>query len=833
MELPKELMPKQYEHQQEERKVQNQWAKEKTYRVDRSSSGPLYSIDTPPPTVSGKLHIGHVFSYTQTDIIARYKRMQGHTVFYPFGFDNNGLPTERYVEKNKNIKAQDMGRSAFIAICLQEVEAVQDVFKTLWQTLGISADWDQTYSTIADNVRALSQESFIRLYQKGHVYRTKELALFCTVCQTSVAQAELEDKELPSFFNTIIFKDHAGNDLYIATTRPELLPACVALLYNPEDDRYKHLQGTFARVPLFDHLVPVLADERVLIEKGTGLVMVCTYGDTLDVEWCKKFNLSYIQVIGLDGRMTAKAGFLQGLFVKQARIKVVEELVKASLLTAQKEIVHPVNVHERCKAPIELVLLPQWFVHIVKHKETLLALGDQINWNPSFMKARYRDWVENLSWDWGISRQRFFGIPFPVWHCLDCGHMIMASLDVLPIDPQEIPYDGVCPQCEKSNIAADTDAMDTWNTSSLTPYICRELYAKSVQSDENAFDPSNGMHAFFPMSMRPQAHDIIRTWAFDTIVKSWMHHDTVPWRDIVISGHVLSDLSKKLSKSQEGKAVTPERLLADFPADAIRYWTASAKLGMDVVFTENQIKIGCRLITKLWNAFRFMEPHIQLHDHKQIPSELGTVNEWLLHNASIAFDRYTQCLERYEFGLALEPIEQFFWNDFCDNYIELVKNQLFNPDQYPADLVHATRWTLYQVGLRVLQWFAPYLPHITETIYQLLYRKHCASSSLHTIDFKSVQTAFDFAKSAEEAQKVVELSIFMRKLKTEHKISLKTPIATLSLYGDDAIIEILKKHEQIIRGVTQAELVEYHVASLEESELQEKNGLWYAKMSAL
>lgn len=817
-------LPKQYNFQENELQARSFWADQEIYRRDENG-GPLYSIDTPPPTVSGSLHIGHVFSYTQTDIVARYKRLKGLSVFYPFGFDNNGLPTERFVEKKCEVKAQEVGRSAFIALCLKEAGAAEEQFKKLWQHLGISADWKNTYSTISDSTRKISQESFIRLFEKGFAYRHQELALFCTVCQTSVAQAELEDKELPSTFNTIIFKDAQGNDLYIATTRPELLPACVAVLYHPEDDRYRHLKGTEARVPLFEMTVPLLSDESVDPDKGTGLVMVCTFGDKKDAEWYKKFNLPYKKLIGSNGRFTSVGGFLEGLSAKQARVKVVEELLFAQLLVSQKEIMHAVNVHERCKAPIEFIIIPQWFISVIKHKETFLKLGDEINWYPSFMKARYKDWVENLGWDWGISRQRFFGIPFPAWHCQDCQMVILADKEQLPIDPQETTYKGNCPECGGSRIEPDTDVMDTWNTSSLTPYICRALFEKS---DDNLFEKSG---SFVPMSMRPQAHDIIRTWAFDTIVKVWMHQETVPWRDIVISGHVLSDQNKKLSKSQEGKAVTPERLIAEYPADAIRYWTASAKLGMDVAFTENQLKIANRLITKLWNAFRFAEPHIVSVDPQKFPEKLGMVNEWILQSLTTAFVRYEEYLDQNEFGLALEPIESFFWNDFCDNYVELVKNQLFNPALYSEAEVAATRWTLHHVGLRILQLYAPYLPFVTETIYQHMFATTCGINSLHKTTFSSLQIRFEFVGSYQEGCHIVALVSAVRKLKTTQQISLKTPLVSLMVFLDEKNILLIEKHKQLILGTTQAESLsaQSKYDGLVD-EIINQNGLWHAKI---
>ncbi|HLJ31966.1 MAG TPA: valine--tRNA ligase [Candidatus Babeliales bacterium] len=889
-------MEKKYDHHICEETAQQQWQEQKTYAMV-NNPGPLYSIDTPPPTVSGTLHIGHIFSYTQTDIIARYKRMNGHSVFYPFGFDDNGLPTERYVEKKRDVRGHEMSRSDFIALCTQESHAAAETFKKLWQKMGLSADWSKTYSTISDDARKISQESFIELFNKDYIYRKQEPALYCTTCRTSVAQAELDDLELSSFFNDIIFKDSDGNDLTIATTRPELLPACVAVLYNPDDIRYRHLHGKKAMVPLFGQTVPLLPDELVAIDKGSGLVMVCTFGDKTDIIWYKKHNLPYRHVIGLDGKCTENAGFLQGLKVVQAREAVIEKLKENNLLIRQQPITHSVSVHERCKKEIEFTILPQWFISILPYKDTFLEMANNINWYPTFMKSRYNDWVENLAWDWGISRQRFYGIPFPAWHCQDCSKILLAHPDQLPVDPQETPYKGSCTGCGGTNIKPDTDVMDTWNTSSLTPYICYDLFQKIIsapfdtplsghsgRADENInltqkentqvqccknktsnshsarpecstkcneveciegcnsissfdFNESKGANNFIPMSMRPQAHDIIRTWAFDTIVKTWMHNKTIPWKDIVISGHVLADSKEKLSKSKNSSsAMDPVTLLQKYPADAIRYWTASGRLGQDMMFSEEQLLIGQKLITKLWNAFRFAEPHLtDFQLMHTAPENIGAVNQWLLHTISACFEKYQNYFEQHEFGLALDTVEQFFWNDFCDNYLELIKNQLFNPELYQAHEVAATRWTLYQAGLRILQLYAPYLPHVTETIYQDLYRKHEAIVSIHQTRYTDVQIPYIFKNEAEIMQAVIAIATQVRKLKSEKQLSLKTPFTTMNVFVKTSSLQstidlrdALTRHDQLIRGITQAITVNYHEYDNQPSLLIEKDGAWHA-----
>jgi valyl-tRNA synthetase len=675
-------MNKNYEHAACEKAAQELWEREGIYTFKQAVPSCTYpekavvSIDTPPPTVSGALHTGHVFSYTHQDLIARYKRLRGFNVFYPMGFDDNGLPTERFVEKKHNLKAHMLKRSEFIALCLKETAAVEKDFEKLWRSLGFSIDWTKCYSTISDKARKISQYSFIDLYKKGFVYRKQEPSLYCTTCRTSVAQAELDSADVTSTFTDITFMVN-GTAVTIATTRPELLPACVAVFCHPDDERYRTLVGATATVPVFGQTVPIMADDKVDPTKGTGLVMCCTFGDQTDIFWFKKHKLPFVQAVGLDGKWTAATGPLAGMNVQQARKQVTELLKQAGALVGQKAITHAVSTHERCKQEIEYQILCQWFVNILDHKEEFLARGEQVNWYPAFMKARYRDWVEHLNWDWCISRQRFYGIPFPVWHCGSCGNILLAEPAQLPIDPQETAYPGgTCPACNSADIRPDTDVMDTWNTSSLTPQINLNW---PDQSPDNLS---------LPMFIRPQAHDIIRTWAFDTIVKAHYHHNTIPWKDIVMSGHVLAG-KEKLSKSKENSKLAPESLLATYPADVIRYWSACGRLGTDTAFSENQFKIGQRLVTKLWNALRFCSQHIADYHPSLFASSklvatdgrpatgtpptpgsgpgqaLDPINQWVLHHLAATVADYIKRYDVYEYSSALERAEQFFWGIFA------------------------------------------------------------------------------------------------------------------------------------------------------------------------
>ncbi|MFA5306365.1 MAG: valine--tRNA ligase [Candidatus Babeliales bacterium] len=789
-------LEKLYDHTKCDAQAQEMWAQEKVCDFVPTDPAKVFSIDTPPPTVSGSLHIGHIFSYTHADLIARYKRMRGYHVFYPMGFDDNGLPTERFVEKKHNTRAHLMKRSEFIDLCSRETAEVEKIFENLWRRMGLSIDWSKTYSTISKDVRRTAQYSFIDLYNKGLVYRKQEPSLYCTTCRTSVAQAELESADVTTTFNDIVFVTEEGEKLVISTTRPELLPSCVALFFNPDDVRYKHLLNKFALTPVFEKPVRIMADEKVDPAKGTGLVMCCTFGDQTDIHWYKTYKLPFVQSVGFDGKWTPETGPLAGLNVREARKKMLELLKESERLVGQKTITHSVNTHERCKQEIEYLVLPQWFIKILEHKEAFLRRADEIEWRPAFMKARYLDWVQNLHWDWGISRQRFFGIPFPAWHCKDCQRVLLADVKELPVDPQEQPFPGgTCPHCSSTSIVPDTDVMDTWNTSSLTPLI-------------NLKWPDQSPDALtVPMSMRPQAHDIIRTWAFYTIVKTHFHCDTVPWKTLMISGHVLAG-KDKISKSQGNSKMAPEELLKQFPADAIRYWAASGRLGTDTAFSENQLKIGQRLVTKLWNAYRFMGEHLQGYTpHKCVPTD--ALNQWLLHTLSATYLRYQEFFDAYEYQAALEAIEKFFWSDLCDNYLELVKDRFFNPANYSPEEVEATKQTLYDVGFGVLQLFAPFVPHVTEHLYQALFKQFEHTVSLHATKGDQARFAHTFETSFKNMGSVLAVIAAVRKLKSMQQVSLKKEIATLVVHTADASVRtLLEQQKTVLLGVTKAKELE-------------------------
>lgn len=797
-------IPSKYDYSSWEEQAINIWKEQDVYSFDsikKRSSKPVYTIDTPPPTVSGSLHIGHIFSYLQTDFIARYKRMDGHAVFYPMGFDDNGLPTERFVEDVLGAKSSDLSRADFLNQCELACSKAREQFADLWKKIGLSVDWNKTYSTISQSTQEISQKSFVQLLQKNLVYRKMDPALFCTYYRTTISQADLESVEKRTLFSTIKFQTTCGQDIEIATTRPELLPACVAIFYHPDDSRFRKFESKKAVVPIFGQQVEFIADEKVDPEKGSGLVMCCTFGDSTDVTWYKNYNLKLINVIGRDGKMTGPSGILKGLYVKDARKKILEVLQDQNLILDQKEIVHTVNVYERSKKEVEYIVVPQWFIKTLDYKSKFLEQADKIVWKPKHMKYRYIDWVQNLSWDWCVSRQRNYGIPIPVWYCKNCGEVVLPSISDLPLDPLVSKPSNLAPcrKCDKMEIEPETDVLDTWATSALTPYINKKIFG--LQDDE-----------FLPMDLRPQAHDIIRTWAFDTIVASFYHSQEIPWKKILISGHVLADTkNKKISKSDSGKKLSPQNLIKDHSADAIRIWAAKGKLGVDTVISFEQIDAAKKLVNKIWNAFKFCKLQFGDVNRAFVPERLDVLSKWIIDKNTQVKKEYHKHFENDDYTSAFEVIERFFYKDFCDNYIEIVKDQIFNPEKYEKGIEQVYKFSMFVVGLDMLKMFAPFAPFICERVYQMAIKMEGVSLSLHSKSYGAnhgEDHPYMMATFEQEAGYVdifIQILGLVRKLKSEEKISLKTPIKKLTIFATQEIHEALRATETLLCGVTKSE----------------------------
>lgn len=812
-----EQPPKKLKTEEIQPKWRDKWEETQVYKYDDSvSRDQTFVIDTPPPTVSGSLHMGHVFSYTQTDMIARYQRMKGKNVFYPMGWDNNGLPTERRVQnlfgircnpnlaykegwkpEERKLKAhefEEVSRQNFLEACKIQTANDEVKYENLWRTMGLSIDWSQQYATIDDHCRKVSQLSFLDLVNKDLVESREAPTMWDTGFQTAVAQAEVEDKMCGGAYHDIKFAVEEGGELIISTTRPELLGACIAVVAHPDDERFKPLFGKHAITPLFGARVPIMPAEHADPEKGTGILMVCTFGDAMDVEFWKHQDLPLRQVIGRDGKMmaitfgegvyqsqtpdVANANYskLAGLYVKQARKELVEMLREDGALQGEpKPTEHAVKFYEKGDHPLEFVPTRQWFVKILEHKAELLAQGEKITWHPTHMKKRYEQWVEGLNQDWCVSRQRFFGVAFPVWYKLDDSgnpdyeNPIYATEGQLPVDPMaECPegYDE-SQRGQPGGFMGDPDVMDTWATSSVSPQV----------NSHWKIDDKRHEH-LFPADMRPQAHEIIRTWAFYTITKAWMHENKIPWSDIVISGWVVNPDRKKMSKSKGG-TVTPEGLLDTYPADALRYWAGKAKLGQDTIFDEKMFTIGHKLVTKVFNATKFV--WMQLEGAReagvtwstadiQEPVDLSWVSQMkgLLKEADEIF-------AGHDYAGVLSRTEDLFW-EFCDNYIELVKSRAYTKREEAAgkSAVATLDWSI-QTFLRL---FAPFLPYVTEEAWTWGF----GEGSIHRAAWP---TADEVASVGEGDAKVFEDAIWVlnaiRTQKTKEQKSLKWEVDGLKV----------------------------------------------------
>ena len=769
------MLDKKYDPIVKEEKWKNYWKQNKIYEF-KPDGRKVFSIDTPPPTVNGKIHIGHIFSYSQTEMIARYKRLRGYNIFYPFGFDDNGLPSERLVEKEQGKRAHEIGREEFSKLCYEITDKYETEFQELFTRMGVSTDWNIHYKTVAPSTIKISQESFLDLVEKDHCYHKESPALWCNECLTSIAQAELETKTIKTTFNYINFETVEDKEKFtIATTRPELLPAIVSVFVNPNDEKHKHLIGKTAHIPVMDLEVPIMADEKVAIDKGTGIVMCCTFGDQTDIEWWKKYNLPLKHIFTENGRIADTIPNYGGMKIKEARKKIIEDLQEAGCVVKIEELEHEVQTHERCGKEVEYSVMNQWFIDTTSHKEDFLKIGNEIKWYPAHMKARYDEWVNNIAWDWCISRQRYFGVPFPVWYCKECGEPIFANREDLPVNPLiDKPKCEKCSKCGCKEFVPETDVMDTWATSSLTPLINMRYGEKENYED-----------ILKPMSLRPNSHDIIRTWDFYTIVKSFYHFGMRPWDNVVITGFGLNSNGEKISKKKDNSEMSPQKVISTYSADIVRYWCANSRLGTDSFFSEQTLASGKKLINKIWNVSKFIEMHLNDYEDKEF-NDYEYFDKWILGTYQEMEKGFLKYLDDYEVGLALNHLEKFFWN-FCDNYIEIVKHRLYRPEEFGEKARYSGQKTVYMLLYKLLQDFSMFFPFITEEIYQELYHD---KKSIHLTEIKPL--TFEFEKEMKNGSDIVEIIGQVRGEKSNNNVSLKTPIKNLELELDKELKEAIE-----------------------------------------
>ena len=753
-----------YNREESENKWKEFWEKEKVFEFVFDDKKPLFVVDTPPPYVSGDhLHAGHIMSYSQAEFIVRYKRMKGFNVFYPMGFDDNGLPTERFVEKKYKINKSKTTKSEFIKMCLEETEKGIKTYKELWNDFGISVDWSKTYSTINSLPTKISQWSFIDLYKKGKIYRDKKPISWCVACQTAISQADIEDEEKETDFVYIKIQTKDKQELVFATTRPELLPSCVGISVHPDDKRYKKFIGKIVVMPITGAEIEITTDEMINPDFGSGVVYFCSSGDKQFLEWELNHNIKdKIYLLNLDGRMNEKAGVYQGLSIKQTRVKIIEDLKKINAIEKIEKLTHIVGVHERCGTDIEYVDSVQWFIDVLNAKQDLLKQADKMNWHPISMKQKYIDWVKAIKWDWCISRQRYYGVPFPVWYCKKCGQVILPDIDDLPVDPNlSKPKIKQCPKCKATEFVAEKDVMDTWMTSSCTPIIVSKL----VEDEEI-------QKKLYPADLRPQSFEIIRTWLFYSVVKSFYHFNNIPFKDIMISGHGLDENGKKISK-RLGNYIPANKLFKDYGADAIRYWATGATLGQNLRFSVQEVKKGKRTIVKLWNAGRFLSMNLDdfdFNDEKKYKLEPSDI--WIISELNKTIEKTTKHFDNYFYAKAKEEMDMFFWSKFADYYMEFVKYRLTGDDK---ESKASAQYTLTKVFLCILKMYAPILPFITEELYQKMFRNNENEKSIHISKYPSkieIDTDIDIS----DFDLVISAIDEIRKYKSEQGISLGAEI---------------------------------------------------------
>ncbi len=818
-------LPKQYNPKESEPKWQKFWEDKDIYSFDENSNKEIYSVDTPPPTVSGKMHIGHAFSFSQQDFIVRFKRMSGFNIFCPFGTDDNGLATERLIEQTKKVNSKKMGREEFISLCLKTLDEIRPDFIQGWKRIGISCDFSIYYSTINEHCRKISQRSFIELYDKGRIYRHFAPVIFCPKCRTAIAQVEMEDKKSKSTLNYIKGKMDDGSCILYATTRPELLYGCVGVSINEKGDyvkikvdnetwitskdsleklekhfsfkiisglKGKKLIGKTVEIPISKNKVEITHDKITDTKYGTGIVYYCTYGGVDCIEWMERHpGVMPIHVMNPDGKYNELSGKYEGMDSTEARKEVLKDLEKEKALIIKDPIEHTVNVHERCGTDIEYIATDQWFIKYLDLKEDFLKYGKKMNWHPKHMRVRYDNWILGLKWDWNISRQRHFGVPIPVWFCKKCNEINIPEINDLPVDPLQDKPKKSC-KCGSNEFIGEKDVLDTWATSALSPKLSIELFKdKPVYS------------RLFPMDLRPQAHDIITFWLFNTVVKSYFHDEDIPWKNIMISGFALDPKGKKMSKSL-GNVIEPQEMIEKYSADALRFWAAGSKLGDDLPFQEKDLVTGQKFITKIWNASKFA--FMNLNDYKnKNPKNLEIMDKWILTKLSRIIKNSTESFDKYEYVRTKSNVENFFWHTFADNYLEIIKDRVYNEDKRGKEPRSSAQYTLYITLLSIIKMIAPIMPHITEEIYQSYFKKSEKDKSIHVSKWPSLNLV------DEKAEKIGDFFISIlqdvRKAKSEKNLSMKKPVKKITAKGKITKEEFAQIRDDLVAVTNTEEVV--------------------------
>ncbi|MDH5461061.1 MAG: valine--tRNA ligase [Candidatus Bathyarchaeota archaeon] len=783
-------LPKKCNFLEMEKKWQQKWEEMGIYRFDwNDHSHPVFTIDTPPPYPSGDFHMGNALNHTYFDIVARYKRMRGYNVLFPQGFDCHGLPTEVETEEHYKIKKTDVTPQEFIKLCNQFVDKYINIMRTAIKRLGCSIDWTTEYQTRNPDYWRKTQLSFIILHKKGYIYQGTHPINWCPRCETAIADAEVEHTPKQGTLHYIKFQLENGQYIPIATTRPELLSSCVAVAVHPEDKRYQKYVGIAIHVPTTNRTVEIITDELVDPQFGTGIVMICTYGDKADVKAVKTRKLPVIMSIDETGKLTEKAGKYANLTIQQAKTAILADLKKQNLLEKAEPHQQEVGTCWRCHTPIEILERKQWFMKTLKLTPKVEKTANEITWYPHYMKTRLIDWAKSLDWDWVISRQRIFATPIPIWHCKECGEIILAQEDWLPTDPRkEPPRTDKCPKCGATEFTPETDVLDTWFDSSIT---C------SVHA---GWPDREDWQKRFPADVHPSGTDIIRTWAYYLMVRNLALFNQTPYKSCLINGMVLGTDGRMMHKSLGNYVATPE-VFSKYGADAARQWAAAGgTTGSDIPFRWPDVEYGWRFQIKLWNAARFASLALQDYTPRE-KLELQLLDRWLLSKLERATVIAAAALEKCQFNTAIEEIRNFTWHQFCDQYIEAIKHRLYNPKTYSEEKRKAAQYTLYTAIYRILQLLASITPHTTEELYQLMYAEDKKHKSIHTSPWPEP----DEAIIDEEAERYGDLAVAVigeiRREKAEKSIPLNTQIRTLTIHaGSKKSAHILDQALEDVQG---------------------------------
>jgi len=791
-------LPPRYEQSVLEASLQKNWEQGRIYCYDRNDrSRPTYSIDTPPPYPSGEFHMGNALNWCYFDFVARYKRMRGYNVHFPQGWDCHGLPTEVRAERSFNIRKRDVTIDKFREICVKLTTEYIGKMKAAMQSMGYSIDWSLEYRTMDPEYYKLTQLSFLQLLRLGLLYKGEHPVNWCPRCETAIAEAEVEYVDSEGTLIDIHFSTEKG-DLIVATSRPEFVPACVALAVNPTDSRYSEYVGKEATVPLVDRTIPILKDELVDASFGSGVVMICTFGDKTDVRWQHKYGLPVVKLLDAQGRLTQEAGKYAGLKIQEARKAIVDDLRNASKISGSKTISREIGTCWRCHTPVEILSAPQWFMKTKDMTDQIVDWTNRVAWVPDFSKNRMIEWARSLDWDWVISRQRLFGTPIPVWYCRKCGQTLPANDEWLPVDPRsQHPRTGSCPSCGSTEFVGDQDVMDTWMDSSIT---CAVHAGWPDRPDE--------FQRLFPADLQPNGLDIIRTWDYYLMARHLALFGKAPYKTVLVNGMVRGADGRMMHKSY-GNYVEVTEAITKYGADSVRQWAAAGgSTGYDIPYRWADVEYGRKFLTKLWNAARLILSSLRDYDPALPTPKLDLLDRWLLSKLNNLVRTSTDAFESFQFSLATESVRNFTWHDLCDQYLEAVKYRLY-ADRTPDDMSRrASQYTLFHTLDVVLKLLAPICPHIADALYRELWSGHQENESIHLGAWPQPNDEFIDEKSEKNGSVIVRVLSEVRRIKSEKRLSMKAPVKKLRIELEEETAAMLHSQTDAIRQIAVVEQIE-------------------------